>query len=90
MMNKNRDMSLPSNINKDLIADKFAEFFTDKVANIRSDLDEKTPSIRNEDSHTAIKPNENTLNQFQQRWLDLLISDWITERISAGEINHTM
>ena len=25
-----------------------------------------------------------------QRWLDPLSSDWITERISAGEINHTM
>ena len=39
MMNKNRDMSLPTNINKDEITDKFAEFFTDKVARIRSDLD---------------------------------------------------
>ena len=25
-----------------------------------------------------------------QRWLDPLSPDWITERISAGEINHTM
>ena len=38
-MSKNRDISLPTIINKDEIADKFAEFFTDKVAKIRSDLD---------------------------------------------------
>ena len=57
-MNKNRDMSLPTNTNKDEIADKF---FTDKVAKIRSDLDKKTLSIRNEDSHTVIKLKENIL-----------------------------
>ena len=61
---QNYDMSLPTNINKDEIADKFAEFFSDKVAKIRSDLDKKTPSIQNKDSHTAIKLKENTLNQF--------------------------
>ena len=41
MMNKNRDMSSPTNIKKDVIADKFAEFFTDKVAKIQSDLDKR-------------------------------------------------
>ena len=56
---------LPTNINKDEIADKFAEFFTDNVGKIRSDVDKKTPSIRNKDFHTAIKLKENTLNQFQ-------------------------
>ena len=25
-----------------------------------------------------------------KRWLDPLSSDWITKKISAGEINHTM
>ena len=70
MMNKNRDMSLPTNINKDEIADKFAEFFTDKVAKIRLDPDKKTPSIRNEDSHTAIKIKENILHQFQPASVD--------------------
>ena len=70
MMSKNRDMSLPTNINKDEIADKFAEFFRDKLAKIRSDLDKKTPSIQNEVSHTAIKIKENTLNQFQPPSVD--------------------
>ena len=73
MMNKNRDMFSPTNINKKEIADKFAEFFTDKVTKIRSDLDEKTPSIQNEDSHTAIKPKENILNQFQPASVDEVI-----------------
>ena len=70
MMNKNRDMSLPTNLNKDEIANKFAEFLIDKVAKIRSDLDKKAPSIRNEDSHTAIKPKENILSQFQPASVD--------------------
>ena len=30
------------------------------------------------------------INKSGQRWLDPLSSDWITEGISAGEINHTM
>ena len=58
-------MTLLTNINKDEIADKFAVFFTDKVAKIRSDLDKKTPSIWNEDAHTAIELKDNILNQFQ-------------------------
>ena len=70
MMNKNRDMSLPTNKNKDEIADKFAEFFTDKVAKIQSDLDKKTTSIRNEDFHTTIKIKENILNKFQPASVD--------------------
>ena len=70
MMNKNRHMFLPTNINKDEIADKFAVFFRDKLAKIRSDLDKKTPSIQNEVSHTAIKIKENTLNQFQPPSVD--------------------
>ena len=65
MMNKNRDMFLPTNIIKDEIADKFTEFFT-----IRSDLGKKTPSIRNEDSHTTIKIKDNILNQFQPASVD--------------------
>ena len=70
MITKNRDMSLPTNMNKDEIADKFAELFTDKVATIRSDLDKKTLSIRNEDSHADIKLKENILNQFQPASVD--------------------
>ena len=70
MMSKNRAMSLPANMNKDEIADKFAELFTDKVAKSRSDLDKKTLSIRNEDSHTAIKLKENILNQFKPASVD--------------------
>ena len=69
-MNKNRDMSLPTNIIKDEIADKFTEFFTDEVATTRSDLDKKPPSIRNEDSHTTIKIKDNILNQFQPASVD--------------------
>ena len=30
------------------------------------------------------------IHKIGQRWLDRLSSDWIMERISAGEINHTM
>ena len=63
-------MTLPTNINKDEIADKFAEFFTDKVTKIWSDLDKKTLSIWNEDSRTATKLKENILNQFQPASVD--------------------
>ena len=70
MIDKNRDMSLPTIINKDEIADKFAEFFPDKAAKIRSNLDKKTPSIWNEVSHTAIKLEENILNKFQPASVD--------------------
>ena len=65
MMNKNRDMSLPTHSNKEDLANKFAEFFTDKVVKNRSDLDKQAPSICHENGHIVLDPNDIILDSFQ-------------------------
>ena len=41
-------------------------------------------------ARSTMRTGAGRIHKSGQRWLDPLSSDWITERISAGEINHTM
>ena len=69
-MNTDRELVLPTNSDKEDLAEKFSKFFTDKVANIRSQLDKQSSSISHDDVHVSQHCNENVLDTFQQASID--------------------